>query len=39
MRFIITGLSIIFFTLSAIITFKALGLPVDKTSYQDNRKT
>ncbi len=38
MRFIITGLSIIFFTLSAIITFKALGLPVDKTSYQDNRK-
>lgn len=38
MRFIIIGLSIIFFTLSAIITFKALGLPVQKTSYQDNRK-
>lgn len=38
MRYIIIGLSIIFFTLSAIITFKALGLPVHKTSYQDNRK-
>ncbi len=38
MRFIIIGLSIIFFTLSAIITFKALGLPVHNTSYQDNRK-
>jgi outer membrane protein OmpA-like peptidoglycan-associated protein len=36
MRFIIIGLSIIFFTLAAIITFKALGLPVQKTSYQDN---
>lgn len=38
MRFIIIGLSIIFFTLSAIITFKALEFPVHKTSYQDNRK-
>lgn len=35
MRFIVIGLSIIFFTLSAIITVKALGLPVHKTSYQD----
>ncbi|MGZ8943599.1 MAG: OmpA family protein [Methylobacter sp.] len=34
MRFIIFGLSIIFFTLSAIITFKALELPVHKISYQ-----
>lgn len=38
MRFIIIGLSIIFFTLSAIITVKALGLPDQKTSYQDNRE-
>lgn len=38
MRFIINGLSIIFFTLSAIITFKAQGLPVRNTSYQDIRK-
>lgn len=40
MRFIIIGLSIIFFTLSAIITFKAQGLPlpVQKNSYQDNRE-
>jgi outer membrane protein OmpA-like peptidoglycan-associated protein len=38
MRFIINGLSILFFTLSAVITFKALGLPVHETSYQDNRK-
>jgi outer membrane protein OmpA-like peptidoglycan-associated protein len=38
MRFIIIGLSILFFTLSAIITFKALGLPVHKISYQDYRK-
>jgi flagellar motor protein MotB len=37
MRFIITGLSIIFFALSALITFRALGLPVHKTSYQDSR--
>ncbi len=36
MRVIITGLSIIFFTLSAIITIKAQGLPVQKTPYQDN---
>jgi outer membrane protein OmpA-like peptidoglycan-associated protein len=36
MRVIIIGLSIIFFTLSAIITFKAQGLPVQKTLYQDN---
>ncbi|MGZ8158708.1 MAG: OmpA family protein [Methylobacter sp.] len=38
MRFIINGLSIIFFTLSAIITVKALGLPVHNTAYQDNLK-
>ncbi len=38
MRFIIIGLSIIFFTLSAIITFKAQGLPAHKTSYRDSRK-
>lgn len=40
MRFIIIGLSIIFFTLSAIIMLKAQGLPlpVQKTSYQDNRE-
>ena len=38
MHFIIIGLSIIFFTLSAIITFKGLELPAHKTSYQDNRK-
>jgi flagellar motor protein MotB len=38
MRNIIIGLSIILFTLSAIITFKAMGLPVYNTSYQDNRE-
>jgi len=38
MRSIIIALSVIFFTLSAIITFKALWLPVYNTSYQDNRK-
>jgi len=38
MRIIIIGLSIIFFSLSAIITFKALGIPVHKTSYQDYRE-
>lgn len=38
MRFIIFGLSIIFFTLSAAITFKALALPVQQTSNQDNGK-
>jgi flagellar motor protein MotB len=37
MRIILTGLSVIFFTLSAIITFKAMGLPVYHSSYQDNR--
>lgn len=35
MRFIILGLSVIFFTLSVIITFKALGLPAQKISFQD----
>lgn len=35
MRFIILGLAIIFFTLSAFITFKALGLPVHETSSQN----
>jgi flagellar motor protein MotB len=38
MRFIIIGLSIIFFALSALITFRALGLPVHNTSYQDSRE-
>lgn len=38
MRKIIIGISIILFTLSAIITFKALGLPVYNTTYQVNRK-
>jgi len=38
MRFIIIGLSIIFFTLSAVITFKTLELPAQKTSYQDIRE-
>jgi flagellar motor protein MotB len=38
MRNIIIGLSIILFALSAIITFKAMGLPVYTTSYQDNRE-
>ncbi|MDP1665047.1 MAG: OmpA family protein [Methylobacter sp.] len=38
MRFIIIGLSIIFFTLSTIITFKALELPDQKVSYQDHQK-
>ncbi|WP_394808913.1 OmpA family protein [Nitrosomonas sp.] len=33
----IIGLSVIFFSLSAIITFKALNLPVYKTAYQDYR--
>lgn len=35
MRFIILGLSVIFFTLSVIITFKTLGLPAHKISFQD----
>jgi outer membrane protein OmpA-like peptidoglycan-associated protein len=38
MRFIIIGLSIVFFTLSAIITVKALELPVQEISYQDRRQ-
>ncbi len=38
MRLIIIGLSVIFFTLSVIVMFKALGLPVHKTSYQDDWK-
>ncbi|GJL72740.1 MAG: hypothetical protein NMNS01_19390 [Nitrosomonas sp.] len=37
MRFIVLGLSVIFFVLSAIITFRALTLPVDDISYQDER--
>lgn len=37
MRFIVLGLSVIFFVLSAIITFRALKLPVDEISYQDER--
>ncbi|WP_292436083.1 OmpA family protein [Methylobacter sp.] len=38
MRLIIIGLSIIFFTLSTIITFKALELPDPKNSLQDDQK-
>ena len=38
MRSIIIGLSFIFFTLSTIITFKALELPVHTPTYQDNRQ-
>ena len=38
MRFIVLGLSVIFFVLSAIIIFRALTLPVDNISYQDERK-
>ena len=37
MRFIILGLTVIFFTLSVIITFKAL-FPVHEISLQDERK-
>ncbi|MBL0010572.1 MAG: OmpA family protein [Nitrosomonas sp.] len=39
MRSIIIGLSVIFFSLSAIVTYKALKLPVSVygTSYQDSR--
>lgn len=37
MRSIVIGLSVIFFSLSAIITFKALKLPVYATAYQDYR--
>jgi len=35
MRSIIIGLSVIFFSLTAIVTFKALKLPVYATAYQD----
>jgi flagellar motor protein MotB len=38
MRFIIIGLSILFFALSAFITIRALVLPVHKTSYEDSRE-
>lgn len=37
MRSIIIGLSVIFLSLSAIITYKALKLPVYATAYQDYR--
>lgn len=37
MRSIIIGLSVIFFSLSAIVTFKALKLPVHAMAYQDYR--
>ena len=37
MRSIIIGLSVIFFSLTAIVTFKALKLPVYATAYQDYR--
>ena len=37
MRSIIIGLSVIFFSLTAIVTFKALKLPVYATAYQDLR--
>ncbi|MDP1786234.1 OmpA family protein [Nitrosomonas sp.] len=35
MRSIIIGLSVIFFSLTAIVTFKALKLPIYATAYQD----
>ena len=35
-RNIIIGLSIIFFTLSGIVTFKTLGMPAKNTHYQNN---
>lgn len=35
MRSIIIGLSVVFFSLTAIVTFKALKLPVYATAYQD----
>jgi len=38
MRFIILGLSVIFFTLSVVIILKALGLPVHEISFQDEWK-
>lgn len=37
MHSIFTGLSVIFFSLSALITYKALNPPVYTTSYWDNR--
>lgn len=37
MRFVIIGLSIIFFSLSVIVTFKALQLPVDRISDRNNQ--
>ncbi|AEJ02217.1 OmpA/MotB domain protein [Nitrosomonas sp. Is79A3] len=37
MRSIVIGLSVIFFSLTAIVTFKALKLPASATSYQDFR--
>lgn len=37
MRLIVLGLSVIFFVLSAIITFRALKLPADDISYQDEQ--
>jgi len=37
MRSIIIGLSVIFFSLTAIVTFKALKLPAHATAYQDYR--
>lgn len=38
MHFIIIGLSILFFTLSAIVTFKALNIPTHDAFYQENWK-
>ncbi len=37
MRFAIVGLSVIFFSLSVIVIFKALGLPAQEISYQDDQ--
>lgn len=37
MRSIVIGLSVIFFSLTAIVTFKVLKLPASATSYQDFR--
>jgi len=36
MHFIVIGLSIIFFTLSGLVTFKALNLPAHNIAYQEN---
>lgn len=38
MRFTIVGLSVIFFSLSVVIIFKAFGLSVQEISYQDEKK-